>query len=243
MRSIHIIYRCCELETGSRPIRKSRPPFFNKETCLRNALRTLLFSELYPEVKTKFTIVHDGPEGPLYDIASISEEGGHLDIVRIASQSNMESYKAALDVARLSDCEAIYMLEDDYLHTDNARQLLIEGLDKFNIITGYFHTDRLTRNDDITRGHESISATPSSHWVTNESTTCTWACTKDVRSTHLFNYAYLHTLNDRLMWRELWLRESLRLWVPTPGFSTHLESGLMTPFINWKEINDRHSNF
>lgn len=234
MKTLSIIYRCCEKDGPAAPY---RPPYFSKETCLRNALGELLYKDHSKSVS--FTIVHDGDRGPIYDIAS---ENKDVNLIKINEKSNIGSYLACLDILEADQSEASYMIEDDYLHTSNALSLLREGLDQFGILTGYFHTDRLTRSDDITKGYEWIGATKSSHWVTNESTTCTWAVTQNYRA-NLVKYARAYKLMDRQMWRSLYRDLMLRLWVPTPAFSTHMMGGLMSPFINWKEVHDRYSNF
>lgn len=242
-KSLLVIYRCCENENSNLPKRISRPKWFSKRRCLNNAMDVLVKSALYDplfDLDVTFHAVHDGMPNELYKELAACQNGTSVILEKINCQSNGHSYKHCLDLITLKshNYDYIYMLEDDYLHTDNALPLLIDGLDKFGLVTGYFHKDRLTRSDDITRGLESFGATRTSHWVTNESTTCTWAASK-ASLPKVLSAAYKYNTLDREMWRSL-AKEKIRLWVPTPGFSTHLEENLMTPFIDWEEVNSGH---
>lgn len=246
MNDLLIIYRCCENETPGKPIRKSRPSFFNKIHCLNNLievfLETVSFGDKngigrYNPSETFVWAVHDGPFGELGNrLEYFSEKNLAIEIDKINVCSNSQSYQHCLKIAKenVKNYKYIYLVEDDYLHTPEAPAIMLEGLDKFGVVTGYFHTDRLTRTDDITRGREHISATASCHWVTNESTTCTFAISGKNKE-NIISVAANHGIQDRQMWRSL-IDYGIRLWVPTPGVSTHLENNLMTPFVDWANI-------
>ena len=246
MNDLLIIYRCCENETGNRPKRPSRPPFFNKIHCLNNLVEVFLETlsmgnrdgvGRYNPEDTFLWAVHDGPFGQLGErLEYFSEKDLALEIDKINVCSNEQSYQHCLKIAKenIKNYKYIYLVEDDYLHTPEAPAIMLEGLDKFGVVTGYFHKDRLTRTDDVTLGREHISATASCHWVTNESTTCTFAISGPNKEAIITSAAHFG-IRDRQMWRHL-IDYNLRLWVPTPGVSTHLESNLMTPFIDWSRV-------
>lgn len=238
MDKMLIIYRCCEIETGNLIKRASRPKWFDKVKCLENLVNNFLLSTFFPAIPVEISMiaVHDGPVGQLYSkLQTYVDDNVDLSIDKINVQSNGQSYQHCLKIAseNINDYDHIYFVEDDYIHTDNALEVLLEGLVKYKVVTGYFHKDRLTRTDDITRGREYIGATRSSHWVTNESTTCTYGISGEYKRS-IINCAVEYGLRDRTMWRHL-LDYGIRLWVPTPGVSTHLEEKLMTPFIDWQK--------
>jgi hypothetical protein len=232
-KKLLILYRCCENEVGKAPKRPSRPSFFNKLKSFDSLIKSVEDFETSSDTEVEFQVIHDGPTGPLYD--HINENIGLINgIDKINVQSNLESYKECVGVAQNEEWDYLYMVEDDYLHTNNAIRLLMDGVRKFDCITGYFHTDRLTRYDDITKGREWVGATRTSHWVTNESTTCTYMISNLIKD-QVLGAASKFLLQDRSMWRFL-IESGVRLWVPTPGVSTHLENKLMTPFIDWEFV-------
>lgn len=231
MNKLLVLYRCCENECGELPKRNSRPHFFDKLKSFDTLVKSLKEAESSLDLSVELQVIHDGPTGTLYD--HVNKYASYINgIDKINCRSNEGSYKECLKTANSESWDYLYMVEDDYLHLPNAIRVLLEGAHKYRCVTGYFHMDRLTRTDDLTRGRESLGFTRSSHWVTNESTTCTYmvkSALKDI----ILGAANRYLLQDRTMWRAL-LEESIRLWVPTPGVSTHLERNLMTPFVDWE---------
>lgn len=220
-----VIYRCCELETGARIKRPCRPSWFSKEMCLFNLLDT--FKDF------KIIAVHDGPSDKLDSILKIQN---NVEIVKIEHQSNLASLQTCLNIAKDVKTENIYFVEDDYLHRTNAADVLLSGLSLNPLVTLYDHEDRYTRTDDANYGQIHVFRDKYTHWRTTESTTCTWACTKDMYK-KIHDRAYSFGLQDRGFWISLY-NEGHDLISPMPGYSTHCHEPFLSPFINWETIND-----
>lgn len=221
MRDLTIIYRCCELETGNKTKRPCRPVWFSKEKSLNNLINT------FQGVQIK--AVHDGEIGPLFRILSSHE---NIEIIKINKNSNHESLMTTLELGKSSGGENIYFVEDDYIHLPNSKEILMSGLNRFSLVTGYNHPDRYIRNDDLDFGQSYIFTDQFTFWRSAESTTCTWACKSSLYK-DIADLAIRYGLEDREFFRELY-RNNILLFNPMPGFSTHCHEPFISPFIDWK---------
>jgi hypothetical protein len=131
----------------------------------------------------------------------------------------------------------VYFVEDDYLHLPYSLSLIQEGVDRFNLVTGYDHTDRYTRIDDVSFQQESIVLGSTCHWRTAESTTCTWATRGGEWGEKIVNIAKQYLLEDRAFFRHL-INSQIRLYTPIPGCTTHMNANQLSPFTNWQAFND-----
>lgn len=229
---LHVIYRCCELETGSKPKRPCRPHWFDKEKLLLNLLEEFKFKQANQICDVEFSAIHDGPTGPLYDILN-----GYkwINLDKINRNSNEDSLLSSLDFAAgIPDTDYIYFVEDDYLHRAGSLNTLLSGFKYNSLVTLYDHPDRYIRTDDVDYGRTQLflDQSNSCYWRTGESTTCTWAITQDLYLSHVYKLAMKHKLNDRELFRELY-RERIRLISPMNGFSTHCHEPFLSPNINW----------
>lgn len=125
------------------------------------------------------------------------------------------------------------------MHCNNAIDCIYIGVKKFGLITGYDCSDRYTRDDDICKGQESIYYHKGVHWRTAESTTCTWAVSKEMKD-RVISYSKNHGLSDRNMFRHMY-SNGIRLYQPIPGVSTHVHEPFMSPGIDWEKINNENS--
>jgi hypothetical protein len=139
-----------------------------------------------------------------------------------------------------SSSDYIYFLEDDYVHTSNALNIMLDGVKTFELISGYDHLDRYTRDDDISFGMESIFFKNNTHWRTAESTTATFMCTKKMLK-EILPYAKKHLANDRNFFRELYTK-NIRLFTPIPGVSTHVHENFLSPGLDWEKILNDFKN-
>jgi hypothetical protein len=226
---IDIIYRCCELETGTKPKRSCRPHWFSKEKCLNNLLK--IFNN-----KVRIHAIHDGPCGPLFDIL----KNNNVLIDKINYCDNDKSLRYNLNYAKnIVKTDILYFLEDDYYHTIDALETLIEGfnisasINKENVITLYDAMDRYTRSDDIDYHKTLIKLGSTRYWRTAESTTCTWAISQDLYNSKVYNEAIKFGLNDRELFRYL-RSQNIVLFTPMVGASTHCHEPFVSPFINWE---------
>jgi len=154
-------------------------------------------------------------------------------------QVNRRGYESIQDQYDLADKltgDWIYFCEDDYLHTPDAARVMVEGANKFEILSLYDHLDRYTRTDDRTTGKETVALSHSCHWRTAESTCHTWACSRACWS-KIRDIARKHGANDRSFFYDL-IDAGVRLWTPIPARSTHCMKGYMSPLVNWDEVAD-----
>lgn len=224
--TLDIIYRCCGKETGALPKRDIRPPWFCKLKCLKS------ICDMLPIGGFSLHILYDGPDSALLDY--ILHDSVNFSTITRTNENGYESIRHQWPIADALNGEYIYFVEDDYLHTPDAAKILMEGSDKFGLITLYDHLDRYTRTDDITQRKESVAITKSCHWRTAESTTSTFGIArrlwKDVRG-----LAVECGHHDRMFFREL-VELGIRLWTPMPAQSTHCFTEFLSPLRDWKKI-------
>lgn len=232
---ITVIYRCCEGDTKG----AFRPKHFSKINCLNNFLDVFRFNDRPKGISVNIIPVHDGPVGRLYDAFQEYD----IPIEKINVNSNAKSLEACLDLASgLPVTDIIYFLEDDYLHTDDAVPVLVEGFrvaeqfNKSNIISPYLHTDRFVRTDDIDRGLTHMFLGNLRYWRTAESTTCTWAIKQDTYlNDNIYQKALKYGLNDREFFRAI-RSEGTILFNPLHAASTHCHEPFMSPFVDWSNV-------
>jgi hypothetical protein len=181
----------------------------------------------------------------IYDIGMFEERDSPLSDYIIPMPMAHDGFKRvqrggydiiydAYDYADKLDGDWIYFVEDDYLHAPDAARVFVEGASRFDLITLYDHPDRYTRYDDITAGRESIELTPSCHWRTAASTTCTYAISRT-------KWQYAREIIKRHGPSESFFKEiiqhlDLRLWTPIPARSTHCYKGYMSPLVDWDKV-------
>lgn len=170
------------------------------------------------------------------------------ELIRTNGGSSAAGFRIVFeDALKLNDDEIIYFVEDDYLHLDNSRQILIEGLERTEYVTLYDHVDKYIPannggNPFITDdGAEEtrVFLTKNRHWKLTNSTTMTFA-------------THVQTLREDMdTWRRhtagtyphdfqcfLELRDKGRtLASPIPSLSTHCEPTWAAPLINWNNID------
>lgn len=221
---IDIIYRGCNLESPDNTLRPGRPEGFSKIDCFYTLHRAI---KNYNNVGDVYIII-DGDKGYLSDyIESLGYKVTYVDF-----KSNEKSLKYCYDLASsIQNSNNIYFIEDDYWHTENALSVINEGVNNFDLVTGYDHTDRYTRIDDITYGKDYIKLSENHYWRTAESTTCTWAVSKALYS-KIENIAKKELLNDRNFFRSLY-QSNIRLHTPIPSVSTHVMVNYVSPFFKF----------
>ena len=180
-------------------------------------------------------VIYDGERSPLLDYI----EGMRVSDCAIY-KVNKGGYESIQDQYELADKltgDWIYFCEDDYIHTPDAARVMLEGANRFELISLYDHLDRYTRTDDRTTGKETVELTNSCHWRTAESTCHTWACSRTLWWSVIRPIALKHGPNDRSFFYEL-IDANIRLWTPIPARSTHCMKGYMSPLVDWKKVSD-----
>jgi hypothetical protein len=206
----------------------------NKEVCFENAYNT--FKDC------KWTIVCDR----LNDDTKTFLEKFNLELTHVDIGSNAGSFNYVLDKAlELDNKEIVYLLEDDYLHKPNSKQIITDGIELgFDYVTLYDHPDKYM--NPIDGGNPFCSGMSEEtrvylgdncHWKLTNSTTMTFASkVKTLREDEKIIRKWTSETHphDFQMFMEL-KQNFRRLASPIPGYSTHCESRWLTPLKNWNE--------
>jgi hypothetical protein len=215
--------------------KKERFQHATKQGCLENFLKH------FP--KEEITLYADNVKDDTY--TWLQTYG--MNILRTNGGSSAGGFRIVLeDALNLPDNEIIYFVEDDYLHLENSRQILIEGLERAHYVTLYDHVDKYIPasyggNKFITDdGAEEtrVFLTRSRHWKLTNSTTMTFATTVE------------NLREDGYIWRKhtqgtyphdfdcfIELRSNGKtLASPIPSLSTHCEPMWAAPLIDWTNI-------
>lgn len=231
---MHIFYRASEINTPIHEVFGGvRPSWFDKRVCFKSLYDSVVASN----IKCDITVIMDNAgQGNLEEYVRKFD----VSVVPINHRSHIKSLMMAYDmIDSIKDNEHIYLVEDDYLHTSDAIAILNEGINKFEMVTCYDHPDRYDVNvrcTDVTQGNEMIDISESTHWRTIEATTHTFGFSRH-RYEVIKDYLRIYT-EDRPLFRRLYLDRGLRLWSPMLGRSTHLNRFLMSPFVDWEEVNN-----
>lgn len=224
---INIYYRHAVINN----INQYRPSWFSYENCFKNLLHTI---EKYDNVN--LTLAVDGDINQDF----IKNYQDKFTIFSTNYQSSLLSYRALLEYIKnqhMQPDELIYFLENDYLHTDIWVDKIIELYSTFSnleYISLYDHNDKyfLPMYEGLV---SKIITTPSHHWRTTPSTCGSFIITRDI-----FDKDYdiwSTTVGDHNTF--LYLNENRNRFIltPLPGLSTHCMEELMSPTINWEQIN------
>ncbi len=226
---MNIIYRI-----SNNSYLKDRPDYINKEICFENAYNT--FKDC------KWTIVCDR----LNDDTKTFLEKFNLELTHVNIGNNAGSFNYVLDKAlELDNKEIVYLLEDDYLHKPNSKQIITDGIELgFDYVTLYDHPDKYM--NPIDGGNPFCSGMSEEtrvylgdncHWKLTNSTTMTFASkVKTLREDEkiIRKWTSGEHPHDFQMFIEL-KQNFRRLASPIPGYSTHCESRWLTPLKNWNE--------
>ncbi len=221
---IDIIYRCWGGDTHG----SGRPHWFDKRLCYKS-----VWDMTDKDPSTFYMhVIYDGTSSPLLDYIKFMRVSDCA--IYLVNKGGYGSIEDQWDLADKLTGDWIYFCEDDYLHTPDAARVMLEGSNKFDLLSLYDHLDRYTRSDDRTTGQETVALTSSCHWRTTESTCCTWACSR-IRWLAIRDLCRQHGPNDRSLFYAM-IERGIRLWTPIPAHSTHCMKGYMSPLVNWDEV-------
>ena len=213
---------------------KIKPDYISNEKCLSNFVSVFGWNDLH--------IIAD----------NISDETNSM-ILKYVPQACIEyasvgngagTFNLALDLALMyEEDDIVYFLENDYLHTPDAKKILIEGFDiGASFVSLYDHPDKYLSpqeggNPYCEGGAEDtrVYLTSSSHWKITNSTTMTFASkvsTLRLNEKILREFTSGSHPHDFQMF--LKLRENNQLLItPIPGKSTHGETAWLSPLVKW----------
>jgi hypothetical protein len=230
MAKINIFYSHYNIEGQGN---KSRPSFFNYESCFINLLNT---------TKNKDVNIHLVMDGKIEDnwISKYKDYYIPHEIVTRGDMENVtkELYKIA-KATNIEDNDLVYILENDYLHIDGWVDKVIclyQTFQELSYISLYDHNDKyfLPQYDDLV---SRIFTTNDHHWRTTPSTCGTYITTKKIFDEDFNDHTGVTVpIGDHHKW--LFLTETKNRFVltPIPGLSTHCMEGLLSPTINWDKI-------
>lgn len=240
---------------------KGRPPYFTKDKCLRSFL--LKFrprNGIYETIENgdqnsdQNSQQKQQQDNVIYIIADNVCEDTYNYLVRLVgtnyvirtalfnSKSFLFTIKMAIEM--FDDDEKIYLVEDDYIHTNDASKIIEEGLDLAEYVSGYDHADKYINHEDggpnpfIANGGEEtmVMITKSRHWKITNSCCMTFATTIKIakEDLHIYeSYCQNDIPDDFGMFTELKHR-GRRIISCIPAVSTHCETEWLSPFIDWE---------
>jgi len=229
-----ILYRASNYELEGGTFKSNRPPWFSKQKCFKSIMDAFHASYRLGG-QYELHVVLDGPRGKLSEYI---ESFKHANVRQINANGNAASLLQVYDIY-LNEFKGkdVYFVEDDYLHMPHSLRMIQEGIERFNLVTGYDHTDRYMRTDDASFQRESIALGSTCHWRTAESTTCTWATKGGEWGERLVKIAKQYLLEDRAFFRHL-INSEIRLYTPMPGCTTHMNAYQLSPFTDWQTFNN-----
>ncbi len=229
---LRIFQRHCNFSSNSH--NKPRPEWFDREKIFDSFISTL-------DERVEYTAFHDCGNGSIEDhflskkdCKSVSIKGGN----DAQSFLNLLNYviKNPYD-----DNDIIYFVEDDYLHKKGWIDILEEGVNMIgaDYFTLYDHPDKYysPMYENLT---SKIIVTKNVHWRTIPSTTNTYACKFSTLKKHFNTHVKYCDLvekwtKDHDKFTQLW-SEGSNLVSCIPGYSSHVESKMLSPTINWPKI-------
>jgi hypothetical protein len=229
---IHIFYSHYNI-TGTDY--KFRPHWFDYEKCFVNLLNT---------IKNKNVDIHVVMDGKIEDNWIKKYKDKYIAHEIKAGNGNdaaIKIFEIILNLNTIGDKDLIYILENDYLHTNDWVDKVSDIFETFSGLSYISLYDALDKYsapmyDDLI---SKILVTNTSHWRTTPSTCGSFITTKKVL-TEDYNEQTGVTIppGDHHKW--VWLNENKGRFVltPMPGLSTHCMDFLMSPIIDWKKINE-----
>lgn len=171
--NLYVYYR---ISDKGRP--KEKLAYADKFTCLSNAVRTFGLEYFYvlADNCSESTIDFIESLGISYEKTALGNSASFIYMMDII----LEKHKPD---------DRVYLIEDDYLHLKNSKQILHEGLEIADYVSLYDHPDKYFLKKDggnpfnYRRLQKTrIYITKSVHWRETNSTTMTFACrTKTLR--------------------------------------------------------------
>lgn len=224
---IHIFYRHFNIEGNDF---KGRPKWFNFEKCFLNLLST---------IKDKNVDLHVVMDGDVYS-NFIDKYKEHYTLHSIKAGNDTSSFFQTWDIVKnlnIPDTDLIYFLENDYLHVDDWVEIvtnLFETYQGLHYVSLYDHNDKyfLPMYENLT---SKIFTTSKHHWRTTPSTCGSFIISKDIFEEDFIDHTTI--VGDHNKFLQLTQTKNRFVLTPIPGLSTHCMEGLLSPTINWQQIN------
>ena len=154
------------------------------------------------------------------------------------SKGNSGSFRLAVELAGLHPADIYYFVEDDHLHLPFQKSYLTAGLQFFDFVSLYDHPDKYQIHSYPSLQRR-VVATSVGHFSSSPSTVMTFACkaeTLHLARKIMLDAAYtgeaLKAPRDHEMFVAL-AEGGFTLGTALPGRSTHCESALLSPYVDW----------
>ena len=216
---------------------KSKLPHASKQHCLENTLSVFGVDNV--------VVIGDN----LNKETSQMVNSTGVRLVEVDNGNGSGTFRDALNLAleENSPNDIVYLLEDDFLHKPEARDIIEEGVRSYNgYITGYDHPDKyldksLGGNPFIESGGEvtRLVKTRSSHWNITNSTVMSFAATYtrlEEDKELLYKYSSNSITDSFGMFLELSQQHGVPCMSSVPGVSTHVEAAWLSPLTDWNNI-------
>lgn len=162
--------------------------------------------------------------------------------------SNAGSFMYSINFAinNFNDTQKVYFAEDDYIYTKDGPTIIEEGLDIADYSSGYDHPDKYMNHSEggpnpfISDGGETtkVKISKNRHWKITNSCCMTFATRVITIKNDLSIYkkycSGTHP-HDFQMFLDLRNINNRQLISCIPAVSTHGETALLSPFINWEQ--------
>ena len=244
-RDLHVFYRISD-GAQSAPdgthVMKAKPAYVTKRNCLINFLAAFGLDNL--------TLIADNVKAETMQWLILTV--GRDRIVETHYGNGAHSFlHAARMAARLADDVPVYLVEDDMIHTHNARRVLLDGLNISDYVTGYDHLDKMINAGEVYKGaignplisnnseETRVYVTKSSHWKETNSTVLTFLARAGTVKEDFEIYKKYCSGSypfDYQMFRELISNKHRKLVSSIPGKCTHGETAYMSPLIDWPSV-------
>ena len=138
----------------------------------------------------------------------------------------------------IEDGDLIYFLENDYLHIEGWLPKIFELFSTYNgldYVSLYDHNDKYflpIYNNLVSK----IITTNTHHWRTTPSTCGSFILSKEK---FIEDFDILSTMegdHNKFLWLNQYRNRSVI--TPIPGLSTHVMNDLLSPTINWEQLNN-----
>ena len=189
----------------------------------------------------ELTVVFDGDPTDhfvsKYPVKIVTFEGG----TDAKSFINLLDYVLKQDIP---DDDIVYLVEDDYIHRPNSLNVLKEVFQNSNVayVSLYDHMDKYHPGYFNTYANgfpTQLFCTSTCHWKTTPSTTNSYAMRfstlKRDKDIHYKYCNFGNVVQDHRKFLDLW-STGKSLVTPIPGYSTHVENGLLSPTIDWIKV-------
>jgi len=214
---------------------KVKPDFITNEICLKNFVEVFLPND--------FIIIADNISEDTKKMILKYVPEDCIQYVKVGHGAG--TFNLALDLAlTYNNEEIVYFIENDYLHTSDAKKILKEGFDTgASFVSLYDHPDKYLSPDRggnpyCEGGAEDtrVYLTDNSHWKITNSTTMTFAAkVKTLKENEKILRDFTNGTHPHDFQMFLKLREYNQLLItPIPGRSTHGETAWLSPLIKWK---------